>query len=322
MYPPEYLNEVLGQWGLVLKRTCPEWLIQGSPERTSFRIVIETSNDEKFILEQVSAPVRQRKQNIAQVLFQLKERGLAGVLPYRKSEQGEFLVEMPGGFWQMVPFCEGVELDRPNYLKDSWRGEALAEFAIALRRCSDNLAIDENETSFSLREYNADFLKRLQRYDPELLDPVRPAADLVRDELFPHWDDIPSCFAHGDIHPINVIWGPQSVRAVIDWEFMGQKKEIYDIANLIGCLGMEHPSGLQGEMVLSLLSRIKASAIYSPESLALLPVFILAQRFPWLAEWLRKRDFEMVDLEITYIRLLKDSLLALRESWGLDPSKV
>jgi len=51
-------------------------------------------------------------------------------------------------------------------------------------------------------------------------------------------------------------------------------------------------------------------------------VFILAQRFPWLAEWLRKRDTEMVELEIAYLRLLKDNLPVLKESWGLEASDV
>jgi len=168
MFPQDHLAEVLGQWGLVLARMCPERLIQGSPERTDFRVVVETSQEEQFVLEQVSAPVRQRKQNIADVLAQLDQSGLAGVLPYRKSEQGEFLVKMPGGFWQLVPFCEGIDLNRPGYLEDAWRGEALADFIIAMRSVSDQLIVDQNETAFSLLEYNADFLKRLQRHNPEL----------------------------------------------------------------------------------------------------------------------------------------------------------
>ncbi len=51
-------------------------------------------------------------------------------------------------------------------------------------------------------------------------------------------------FCHGDLHPLNVIWGEKSIRAVIDWEFSGIKPEIYDLANMLGCLGMEDPANL------------------------------------------------------------------------------
>ena len=43
-------------------------------------------------------------------------------------------------------------------------------------------------------------------------------------------------FAHGDYHPLNVIWTKAGIAAVIDWEFSGLKPEMYDAAILVGCL--------------------------------------------------------------------------------------
>jgi homoserine kinase type II len=49
-----------------------------------------------------------------------------------------------------------------------------------------------------------------------------------------------------------------------------------------------------------------------------LPEAVIALRFAWLYVWLRKKDREMVDLEIQYLRLIKDNIADLRYSWGSE----
>jgi homoserine kinase type II len=42
---------------------------------------------------------------------------------------------------------------------------------------------------------------------------------------------------------------------------------------------------------------------------------VVAIRFAWLSDWLRRRDREMIDLEVTYIHLLIDNRQALKDIW-------
>jgi homoserine kinase type II len=42
---------------------------------------------------------------------------------------------------------------------------------------------------------------------------------------------------------------------------------------------------------------------------------VIATRFAWLSDWLRRRDKEMIELEATYIYLLIQSRLDLSNFW-------
>lgn len=66
-------------------------------------------------------------------------------------------------------------------------------------------------------------------------------------------DQLPLSFCHGDLHPLNVIWYQDRIKAVIDWEFTGMNPDIYDAANLVGCAGIENPNGLGMSMVKTFL---------------------------------------------------------------------
>ena len=105
---------------------------------------------------------------------------------------------------------------------------------------------------------------------------------------------------------LNIIWGQGSIQAVIDWEFCGTKPEIYDLANLLGCLGMEDPQSLYGPFVHRLIGRLRRSGIFADISWSALPDLMLAIRFAWLSEWLRKNDRPMIRLEADYMSLLME----------------
>jgi len=133
-------------------------------------------------------------------------------------------------------------------------------------------------------------------------------------------DTLPVAFRHGDYHPLNVIWQDDAIAAVIDREFCGIKPDIYDAASLVGCVGMEHPSGLVDELALSFISGMRRKSIISPQSWNLFVEFIIALRFAWLAEWLRKKDREMIELEVTYMNLLMGNMDTLKAAWGVPDS--
>ncbi len=142
---------------------------------------------------------------------------------------------------------------------------------------------------------------------------MQPVLAHLERSFFPLCPTLPAAFCHGDYHPVNVIWAPDRIAAVIDWEFTGPKTELYDVANLLGCAGFENPAGLRGEMARALISDLRAASFAAEESWQSLTDLILALRFGWLSEWLRKQDHEMLELELVYMGLIlqhRDSLNA------------
>jgi len=112
------------------------------------------------------------------------------------------------------------------------------------------------------------------------------------------------------------------IRALVDWEFCGPKPEAYDAALLVGCLGMEYPQYLIGDLVLGLTARLRGDAGYAERSWASFFDLVLALRFAWLSDWLRRGDAEMIDLEATYIGLLHENRAVFRRSWGLPEASL
>ena len=187
---------------------------------------------------------------------------------------------------------------------DDWRGDAAAAFLIQLQRVGSQAPVPCPAPPFSIAAYVRNLFSALGRRQPQVADRFRPFVFHLEERLFPVLDRLPPAFCHGDVHPLNIIWGKRSIRAVIDWEFCGVKPEIYDPANLLGCLGMEDPRSLTGPFVRRLIGRLRQSAAYGEASWAALPELILAVRFGWLSEWLRTQDRSMIRMEADYMTLL------------------
>lgn len=130
------------------------------------------------------------------------------------------------------------------------------------------------------------------------------------------YQDLPTAFNHGDFHPINIIWHGTQAHALIDWEFCGYRPELFDVANLLGCVGIEDPQALTRGLAPALLRTLLAGGMANQDNLGWLPALMLAQRWAWLSEWLRKHDQEMVMLELDYMELLSTNLDALGRAWS------
>ncbi|MBC7236540.1 MAG: aminoglycoside phosphotransferase family protein, partial [Chloroflexi bacterium] len=241
--------------------------------------------------------------------------GLANIQPYLRSLDGEHVVWCEGAFWQIVPFVHGLEVPRPGWIHEAWRGELMADFLLTLRACSGRIP-RERHGLFSIVAFIRDLVTKIARQRPELIPRLEPALELLS-ELDLIYGSLPVAFCHGDYHPLNVIWGLRGIKAVIDWEFCGHKVELYDVANLIGCAGIEDPEGLRGRFVLALLKRLGQAGIIAEYSWLYLHELVLALRFAWLSEWLRAGDEEMVELETSFIRLLVQRRVMLRDLWEI-----
>ena len=312
---PYPVEEILHYWGLNFKSEHPEIQLWGSPERALFRMVVEDEECGRFILEKIDPRIVARKREIAAAVDFLAIRGVAGVHPYLKNRDEEFISKATGGLWQLSPFIEGVALKRPDYANDAWRGRALARFLIDMKEKSEGIPFGGPGRPFSIAEFIDELMMRMTRHNAAQAMAVQAAYRHLAKHFFSAHDDLPVAFCHGDPHPINVIWGKDRIRAVIDWEFLGYKPEIYDAALIIGCIGMEDPESLVGPLVMTFLQELRAAGCYENSGFAVIPDFVLALRFAWLSEWLRKKDDEMVEMETQYIHLLLNGRDRLRRTW-------
>ncbi len=315
MYSFQNLETILQFWGLKLKSLHPEIVIDGSPERTEYRTVVEDNKGRLYILEQIPSSSLRNKLNIIKTLRYFGERGITAVEPYLPDLQGNDIVEYDKLFWQIVPHIKGVPLTRPDYVFEEWRGTALADFLLDIKKQSPGLPKTVKGEVFSIKKYVLDFMHRVKQHNPELLLELTEIYMFLHDELFKYHDILPVAFCHGDFHALNVIWGEDNIRKVIDWEFLGYKPELYDVANMIGCLGMEDPKGLISGVVCAFVRELLDNHFMTVWTWRYLYEYIIALRFAWLAEWLRNNDKEMIELELVYMFLLIDNRHTIERVW-------
>jgi homoserine kinase type II len=316
-YDDHALREIAAFWEISLKAVDRSLIPDGSPERTLFRAVIEDRQGNHFVLERIPVSARYAKMRIIQSLAFLAQKGLAGITPYRIGAGGEAIHRCDQGIWQLAPYVPGIPLDRLTYLYEGWRAETLSRFLIELSEKSRGIPFFSLEEKFSLKDYIYTLVHRIERHARELLPRIGRTIAFLERDFMDAYDRLPAGFCHGDYHPLNIVWGKAEIRSVIDWEFTGIKPEIYDLANMVGCLGIEHPSSLAGDLVTGLIARLRVADIFSDISWGHFIEFVVALRFAWLSEWLRKDDREMIDLELAYMDLLISNNGQLRRKWKM-----
>ncbi|SLM28637.1 conserved hypothetical protein [Desulfamplus magnetovallimortis] len=335
----QLISIVLQAWKIDLYAVRDDINIAGSPERCEERFVVEDKDHRLFILERIASGAVARRRQIAIILDSLNKGGLAQALSYIPSQNdplSPYVVCKQGAFWQLSSYISGISLNRPQYVFDHWRGREMSDFLIALRRRSfpfntkkedhlpmmgphiiksGNTCFNENSL-FSIVAYINDLSETITRREPGLICRIEPVLEFLGREFMQIHDTLPVALCHGDFHPLNIIWSENGINAVIDWEFMGYKPEIYDLANLLGCLGIEDPRSLDHDLVEALITGLKSADIFSCESWYYLVEFMIAMRFAWLSEWLRKNDREMIDLEMDYLYLLMDNASDLKQLYS------
>ncbi|HET6489863.1 MAG TPA: phosphotransferase [Syntrophales bacterium] len=315
VYSEAELKRIASFWGISLKTVCPRLIPEGSPERTLFRVVIEDALGAYYVLEQIPASVYLAKMRIIQSLEYLSRNGLASITPYRADSEGRYIRKVDRGLWQLVPYIHGVPLDRETYLYEGWRADVLSRFLIELREKSRGIPFFSLEDPFSIKNYIHALVRQIDRHAPEIMPRIIPVLAFLEKRFMGVCDSLPVGFCHGDYHPLNIVWGTEEILSVIDWEFLGIKPEIYDLVNMVGCLGIEHPSSLVGDLVRKLIARLRAADLYSDVSWRHFLEFVVAMRFAWLSEWLRKDDREMIGLELDYMDLLIQNRDVLVREW-------
>ncbi len=311
----ENLKAVAKLWQINLKKLHKDISVQGSPERSLFRVVLEDEIGRYLLLEQIPENFLERKKTIAATLDILSRNNLSRIQPYLANEQEEIIIKYQNNFWQIAPFAEGISLNRETYMYEQWRGKALADFLIELRGKAKNLLSVNADDVFSLKNYIYKLIREINLYNKNISAEINSVAGFLEKDFLPAYEKLPVAFCHGDYHPLNIIWSASDIKRVIDWEFSGCKSELYDAALLIGCVGVEDPQALTGDLVKSFIAEMKEVKIISKASWHYLVEFIVALRFAWLAEWLRQKDEEMIRLELDYMRLLTENKSGLENAW-------
>jgi homoserine kinase type II len=315
-YTDDRISEIVSLWNLEFLKSRPELEIAGSPERTSFRVVVQDGDSGLWVLEAVPPGSRAHKARISRALALLQARGLRALHPYLPGKNGEPFVHANGNLWQLRPYVPCVPLPRPSYVLDGWRGAACARFLAELREKGSDMPPSETGKAFSLSRFIREMSGTMQRRDPQIRRRLDSAFRFVEQEFVGREGALPVVFCHGDFHPLNIVWSEDGIRSVIDWEFLGNKPEAYDVANLIGCVGFEDPAALNRGFVMVLIEELKRARTVSGACWEALPEWVAAIRFAWLSDWLRRGDEEMVELEIAYINLLIENRNALQRTWN------
>ncbi|MDY6791149.1 MAG: phosphotransferase [Thermodesulfobacteriota bacterium] len=311
------IKETVLCWDLKLKKLRKDLHIAGSPERCEFRIVIEDQDDRLFVCEKISPAAYEHKVRIINTLEFLASHNIGCIQPYIRNTKSEYITRNDHGLWQLTRFVDGVPLQRPQYVFQRWRAKVLASFLIDLAKKSPGVDHLFPIQSFSIKDYIYELMDTIGIHEPELKKSINPTIRFLEKQFMGIHDTFPQGFCHGDYHPLNVIWSDSGINAVIDWEFCGYKPEIYDVANLVGCIGMEDPQSLVGDLIAELIQSLRQAKLFSDLSWRYLVEFMVALRFAWLSEWLRKSDQEMIELEQVYMRLLIDNKKKLMQFWGL-----
>ena len=312
---PTNVAAVLERFGLELSRLRADLPLAGSPERCLERTGAEDAQGRLWVVERHDPATAARKEEIAAAAAFVAPR-LPEVRPWLACAPGRTVAEHGNGAWQVSPFVPGTPLDRPAYAFEGWRGEALADLLVRFRAAAAGAPVSGAAGDFSLAGFVRDLLGKLGERNRPLFERVYPAVLRLERRLFPKLGAIPAAFCHGDFHPLNVIWSPNGISALIDLEFCGSRTEAYDAAILVGCLGMEDPRCLTKDLAKTFVGRLRAEAGFSEEAWECFPDLVLALRFAWLSDWLRRDDREMVDLEAVYIGLLLENREVLERAWA------
>ncbi len=314
----DLIQWVFSQWKIKFKCVRSNFDIQGSPERTLSRVVIEDINGSLFLFEKFSKSRFQLRNDIAKAIEYLNINGLKQALFCQKTLQGEFLPFYKDNCFAISPFLDGTKLKRPDYLESATIGKNFALFLIDLSKASKNIKPGLSLQSFHIDKYVYQLFDTMKKHDSGIYDKYLPFLKfLERNKSFSGFERLPRRFSHGDLHPLNVIWEQDCIKAVIDWEFTGFKPDIFDAANLVGCAGIENPQGLTMPMVVTFIENLKNADIISCQGWKVFIEYIIALRFAWVSEWLRKKDKQMLTMEACYLDILIKNIDALKHIWEI-----
>jgi len=225
------------------------------------------------------------------LLRRLLGRGLPVLAPYMWKT-----VEKGGYYFQLYDYIP-QNMSRIDYEKE--------EYASKIADILSKFSKQDADDMLNLREDTMKVLSLLSTEDPDILSVVNKALAQLEENLFVFLVYFEKRFSHGDFHPLNILWENNKIKAIIDFEVAGKREELYDLAFLIGCVGMDNPNELQNKWIKTLLTEYVKLAQPTKLAYELLPELIIATRLRWLVIWLSSsRDKKIAKMETKFISII------------------
>lgn len=299
--------------------------IPGSPERVKRRGIFFDKNNEKYLVETFDKSKFDVKNKIAIVLDHFSKKS-DFINPIIKTKSNEYFFEINNELFQISKFLVSEKLPRPDYITYEYLGDTIFEFFVELNRF-DFLFFEAKNKRRIIEKFTIDitsiidiFEKKYSIYAKRII----LIKNFLEQNLFNFLENFNITFNHGDVHPLNIIWKfdkysqNYTINKIIDWEFCGYNFENYDLANFIGCCVIENPEYITKGLVKKIILNLKKTRLISKFSFEKLPEMIITNRIFWLNEWIRKKDFEMIDLEIVFIEILIKNISNIKLSWNIN----
>ena len=298
-------KELLAFWPVNFAARGEDSLIAGSPNRTEKRFLFRDEEGLSYIAEgyNISKKKSQTFQNI--LLEFLAENLLAGIHPFYRTLSGEHGAESGNLFWQVRPYIPGGIPPRNTLGEKGEYGFLWGEFLLQMKEIFRRTSAPPPMPNAPF--YLTGFLPKLIALAENKMPSITRELQEIEMRLAPffRWErKAEGMFAHGDFHPGNILMEKEEIRVVIDWEFAGIKFPGYDMALLIGCLAMDHPSNLSGEAVKALQNHLYRNDYLPEEAWDFLPEMIAATRLGWLGEWLTFGEKLLIEQEMELLAIL------------------
>jgi Ser/Thr protein kinase RdoA (MazF antagonist) len=193
---------------------------------------------------------------------------------------------LPGnGFDSSIPQTYSV-----GGLLARFHADAESLESIAFRDCAVSAS---SISKLSIRKYMADLsderiFAQLREYD--LVSLIEDAVALGNDRLLRVAADLPQCVTHNDVTPLNLLFIRGRVAGLLDFEFVGRRERIWDIAWAIATMcWRERSQSLDWAMVNALLAGYEKTTVLRVTKLEhnILPLVILlaiAEAICWTVE--------------------------------------
>jgi len=195
-------------------------------------------------------------------------------------------------------------------------------FLVELRHAARDLPGHLTTTPFSILGCIGALAGQIKAREPGVFEKGVPVLTFLQERLAPVHGRPPVAFCHGGCHPLNTICSKDDLQPGIAWEFCGARPERHEDALLIGCIGMEDPDALAGDLVNELIRGLRAAVMRAEQGWRVLVEMLIAIRFAWRSEWLRTRDAKMIELGTVSMHLLVNhAMTSWRCGEGEDASK-
>ena len=291
-------------WGISCREILTGITVSGSPNRSVKRFVFAGSSG-IFAAEGFELRKKSRQCAQCEVLEVLAKGGMAGINPWCRTLDGSCGAVADGCFWQLRRWCEADELPRRTLGDEKVYSRIWQEVLLQLKAfapADKNCLYTPNEDF-----YFSGYLPRLARFASAKAGGAAGEISRLLERFAPlcqEVDALPQMFAHGDFHPGNILTRQGELSAVIDWEFTGWKHPGYDLALLLGCLGMDDDRWLSEGATVDMQNALYQSGYMPGKAWEMLTVTIAAVRLGWLGEWLDLGDMAMVKREVDFINYL------------------